>query len=106
MQNPNFAQKRTYADAFAWGALNVKFGIYVHQMTIFRGVLDTLEENYLLQLVLCNYACCMQLKNVAYNYFLVASNMCSCIKQVAKDNFSIGDNCPTYFSSPYYYLIF
>jgi len=31
----------------------------------------------------------MQLKNVACNYFLFACDMCNCIKQVAKDNFSI-----------------
>jgi len=30
----------------------------------------------------------MQLKNLACNYFGVACNMCSCIRQVAKDNFS------------------
>ncbi len=41
-----------------------------------------------LQLVLYYYACCMQLKNVACNYFLVAYDMCSCIQQVAKNIFS------------------
>lgn len=51
----------------------------------------TLEENYLLQLVLCNYACRMKLKNVTCNCFLVAFDMCSCIKQVTKDSFSISD---------------
>jgi len=33
----------------------------------------------------------MQLKNVTCNYFLVACDMWSCIRQVAKDNVSTSD---------------
>jgi hypothetical protein len=50
------------------GALNVKFGIYMHQTIIFRGVLNTLEEKLMFAtcfMQLCMlYAikkCCMQL---------------------------------------------
>ncbi len=39
------------------GALNVKFGIYVHQTAIFRGILDTLEEK--LSFATCFIQLCM-----------------------------------------------
>jgi hypothetical protein len=39
-----------------------------------------------------NYMCCMQLKNDNnLQLFLVACDMCSCIRQVAKDNFFTSD---------------
>jgi hypothetical protein len=39
------------------GAFNVKFGIYVHQTTIFKGVLNTLEEK--LSFATCFMQLCM-----------------------------------------------
>ncbi len=49
------------------------------------------KKNSLMHLVLCNYRCRMQLKNVTCNYFLVASDMCSYIGQVAKNIFFINE---------------
>jgi hypothetical protein len=59
---------------------------------IFDLMINSINEKWAfsleMQLVLCNYSCCMQLKNVACKYFLVAYDMCSCIRQVAKNIFS------------------
>jgi hypothetical protein len=38
-----------------WGALNVKFGIYVYQMTIFRGGIKQLFKLFFIILLLYNF---------------------------------------------------
>jgi hypothetical protein len=43
---------------------------------------------HVLKEILSFATCLMQLKNVACNHYLVKCDMCSCIRQVTKDNFS------------------
>jgi hypothetical protein len=50
---------------------------------------------HVLNEILSFATCLMQLKNVACNHFLVECDMCSCIRQVAKDNFST--SCEIFF---------
>jgi len=46
------------------------------------------ERIFFVTCLQCNYKCHMQLKNVICNYFLVAYNTFSCIKQSIKNIFS------------------
>jgi hypothetical protein len=70
--------------------LNIDGGILV--AFIYWNEKITIRKKCFLQLILCNYTCHMQLKNSCMQHFLVTYNMCSRIRQVAKDSFSSSVN--------------